>query len=365
VRQAGKTPRNIEVYSLIKNKTKMAGYRDRFIHTFNNIGNLISPQFLLNITGQRLIFPFYHVVSDCNIPHISHLYTIKRIENFIRDLDFLLKYYSPIDFNDFQELVLNKREPTKPSFLLTVDDGLKEFHDVIAPILLHKGIPAVCFLNSGFIDNKNLFFRYKESLLVDTFTQNPNLKASPRVIDWFSAYSIKPPEMLKFILSISYDQKAILDEIALLINCDFNEYLYHNSPYLTSSQVRSLINSGFCFGAHSIDHPEYQFINFEEQIRQTTHSIEEVRSLFNLDYKTFSFPFTDFNVSKQFFNKIHEDAIADITFGCAGQKKEISSTHFQRVSFEMNNLSAREIHNAELMYFIIRALFGKNTISRP
>ena len=37
---------------------------------------------------------------------------------------------------------------------LTFDDGFRELHDVVAPILLRKGIPATFFVNSAFIDNK-------------------------------------------------------------------------------------------------------------------------------------------------------------------------------------------------------------------
>lgn len=342
----------------------MAGFRNRFIKMFNILGNSIPSKFLLNITNQRLIFPFYHIISDENVPHIKHLYSIKNEKKFTQDLDFLLKLYEPIDFISLQELNLKKKRPGKPSFLLTFDDGLKEFHDVVAPILIKKGVPAVCFLNSGFIDNKDLFYRYKTSLLIDYLENNPKILTDKNVIDWISAQSNGEKDFKKLLLSISYQNKNYLDDLANLINYNFKDYLSINKPYLTSNQINSLKNSGFHFGAHSVDHPEYRFLDFDEQIRQTKESIETICTQFSLDYKTFSFPFTDYEVSRQFFDKIHNEHIVDITFGCAGQKKEVFSNHFQRISFEMDDLSAKEIYNTELLYFIVKALMGKNTIKR-
>ena len=342
----------------------MAGFRDLFIKIFYKTGNFIPAKFLLNITGQRLIIPFYHIISDENVPHIRHLYPVKSVKSFIRDLEFLLKLYDPINYIEFLELVRNQKRPVKPLFLLTFDDGLKEFHDVVAPVLIRKGVPAICFLNSGFIDNIDLFYRYKASLLIDYFVNNPKLISDKKVMDWVFAHSDGKKDISELLLSISYQDKNYLDDFAVLINYDFKEYLSIHKPYLTSAQINSLKNNGFYFGAHSIDHPEYRFIDFDEQIRQTKESVESICSRFSLDYKTFSFPFTDYQVSRKFFDKIYNENIADITFGCAGQKKEVFSNHFQRVSFEKNHLTAKEINNSELLYFIIKTLLGKNTIIR-
>jgi peptidoglycan/xylan/chitin deacetylase (PgdA/CDA1 family) len=342
----------------------LAQFRDIFIKAICKAGNIIPAKLLLNITQQRLIIPFYHIISDENPPHIRHLYPVKGVKRFMHDLDFFLKLYEPLNYLEFQELVKNKRSPVRPSFLLTFDDGLKEFHDVIAPLLIQKGVPAICFLNSGFIDNKDLFYRFKASLLIDHLANNPKLLSDKKVIDWISAYSDGIHDISQLLLSISYKNKQYLDDIALLVNYDFKEFLSIHKPYLTSSQIHSLKNKGFHFGAHSIDHPEYRFTDFDEQIRQTKESIESICSIFSLDYRTFSFPYTDFNVSRDFFNKVYNENIVDITFGCAGQKREVFLNHFQRISFERDYLTAKEIYNSELLYFIFKAFFGRNTIKR-
>jgi len=342
----------------------MSGFRNLFIKACSPIGKLFPASLLLNITKQQFIAPFYHIISDENVPHVQHLYPVKGIKKFIQDLDFLLKLYEPIDYPAFQELVLHKKNVAKRSFLLTFDDGLKEFHEVIAPILIQKGIPAVCFLNSAFIDNKALFFRHKASLLIDYLSNKPQWIKDKKVTDWVSKNSVNTKGLFKFLLSVSYQNKACLDELANLLEYDFPEYLSVHKPYLTSTQILSLKNKGFHFGAHSIDHPHYYSIGLQEQIRQTKESIESICTRFSLDYKTFSFPFTDYKVPATFFDALYREHIADITFGCAGQKKELFPNHYQRISFEVDTLSAQEIHHSELIGFIFKSLIGKNTIKR-
>lgn len=336
----------------------MAGFRDKFIQSVSKVVGIIPTILLQKASNQHLILPFYHAISDEEMPHIKHLYTVKGVKAFVNDLDFLLKYYTPIDYNEFQELSHTHKQPYKPSFLLSFDDGLKEFHNVIAPILLQKGIPAICFLNSNFIDNKDLFYRYKSSLLID------KIKKEPDLINRIHRFFNGSQENAENILSVRYQNKELLNELANLLDYSFNDFLSKQTPYLTSEQIRSLIKQGFYFGSHSIDHPEYQYLKLKEQIRQTKESMQYICTNFSIDYKAFSFPFTDYNISKEFFYQINVNGIAENTFGCAGQKRDMVLTNFQRIPFEMTSLSGKQILNSELLYYLLKIPFGKNIISR-
>ena len=326
-----------------------------FIDRTNSFARMISPAILRLISKQRIILPFYHSISDFPPVHIKNLYKVKTVKDFIKDLNFLLKYYEPLDYFEFVDIASGKKKLKKPGFLLSFDDGLSEFYHIIAPLLLQKGIPAICFLNSAFIDNKGLFFRYKASLLIEKYTQNPSLFEKTGILT-------DEKNIQKFLLSVDYQNKEVLDKIAGKLDVDFKDYLMQNKPYLSSEQIEELIRQGFYFGSHSIDHPEYRFLNIEDQVRQTIESVEFIISKFNLDYKIFSFPFTDYGLKREFFDKIASSV--DYTFGCAGIKADEISFNFQRIAFENTGLSAREIHNAEILYYIAKSFFNKNTIRR-
>ncbi|MEZ4911241.1 MAG: polysaccharide deacetylase family protein [Saprospiraceae bacterium] len=335
----------------------MAGYRDLFIYRVSNISTALPTRWLINLTNQKLIHPFYHAVSDVPLPHMTHLYSVKNSDAFIKDIDWLLKHFSPIDYPEFKQIILGEKPITKPSFLLSFDDGLSQFHDVIAPILKEKGVPAICFLNSAFIDNKALFFRYKASLIIHTIQHSSEKHNTVKQI-------LDTSEVNQSLLAIQYADRAVLDIIADAISLDFDAYLKENTPYLSSQQIKSLIQQGFYFGAHSIDHPEYRHLDLPEQINQTKESVAKIIANFGLDYRLFSFPFTDYSVSQQFFTHLQQQNITDLTFGCSGLKTDSAPNHFQRIPCEMANLSAKQIVNAELLYFLAKWPFGRNKLVR-
>jgi len=281
--------------------------------------------------------PFYHAVSD-NVPfHLKHLYQPRSSQLFKADLAYFLKYFEPIELKELIRLVKEDKPLKKNYFHLTFDDGLRDFYDVAAPILKEQGIPATIFLNSDFIDNKAIFYRFKASILAEKL-------------------------VAKGLLDISYSEKEILDELAKENNIDFEEYLKNEKPYLTSPQIEQLIQQGFTVGAHSKNHPLYNQIKLEEQITQTKESIKAVITPYNLEYNVFSFPFTDFGVSHQFFAAIKNEV--DLTFGCAGLKDDTIKNHLQRIPMELQQ-GGKEIIKTEYFYYLLKKIVGKNKIIRP
>jgi peptidoglycan/xylan/chitin deacetylase (PgdA/CDA1 family) len=322
---------------------------------------------MISVTKQRLILPFYHAVSNEDLMHIKHLYKIRNQQEFIRDLDFFLKYFHPIDYQSLLDHLKNGKELRENSILLSFDDGLRQFHDIIAPILLQKGIPAICFLNSDFIDNRDLFFRYKASILIEKILkgQNKNLNNN-ELKKWLITKNVSGEGNVKDILKIGYGNQNILNELASLISFNFNEYLNLYKPYLTSTQIVDLKEKGFHFGSHSEDHPLFSELAIPDQIKQVQTSLDLICNKFKLDYKLFSFPFTDDGVSKSFFETIFDpqNPVADITFGCAGLKRDCISNNIQRIPIEISAFPAKEVVKSAYVYFILKAFFNKNLIKR-
>jgi len=298
------------------------------------------------------------MISDDDVTHLKYLYPYKNIKQFNNDLDFLLKNFSPISISDLLDFKKNERQLPEKSFLLTFDDGFKEMHDVAAPILLKKGVPATFFISSSFLDNENLCYQHKASILIQHFQSNDLSSGSlKRVKEIFLENVINFIDIKSSILSIQYRKKELIDEIAKEVHLDFNDYLKKRKPYLTSQHIEEMIEKGFSFGAHSIDHPLYSALLLEEQIYQTIESVQFIKKKFNLDYGAFAFPHTDYNVSKDFFNEIYSSGILDISFGTGGMITDECGHNFQRVSLEKPLMPAEKIvplQIAKKLYQIVR-----------
>ena len=300
---------------------------------------------LTRITHQNILLPFYHTVAEPPLPHIKHLYHTKTVKEFQKDLEFLLQYFEPIDAETLYHFHTNKTVPKKPVFHLSFDDGLKEIYEIVAPILLEKGVPATFFINSGFADNKALFYRFHASLSIEN-SQNEG----------------KFTNVLKNeILSCSYKNKDALFQY--FSQEEVNAFLQKEQPYLTTEQIKILNAQGFTIGAHSVDHPYYYEISLEEQLYQTRESLDFISSIVNQKLRLFAFPFTDFKVSKKFFEKIKP--VVDLSFGTAGLKNDEISFNLQRIAAEEKNVKSLEsILGKEYLKLLGKFFLGKNRIYR-
>lgn len=322
---------------------------------------------LIRLTGQKIVLPFYHTVSDESMPHIKHLYSIRTLRKFCRDLDFFLRWYNPVSFSELLEYLKGSRKVTTPVLALSFDDGLREVYDVIAPVLLKKGIPAAIYINPAFADNRDLFFKYKASLIIDRLDKINHPESLYEIINSRLGSRIRSrTAMIRTILNISYEQKNILDSIAELLDINFDTFLKIRKPYLTTDQIRELSKQGFEVGSHSMDHPMYSSLNLDEQLRQTTESMKWITDTFNPGYRFFSFPFIDDGVRADFFNTIYNtgNQMIDLSVGSSGMKKEKYPFHLQRIPLEKSSLGARFFVRGEYVYYMLKSLFGKNVVKR-
>ncbi len=298
------------------------------------------------------------MINDYTQPHIKHLYAHKNINQFKDDLDFLMEKYSPISLFDLLNFIKTNNMLPEKVFLLTFDDGFREMHDIVAPILLEKGISATFFINSAFIDNKTLCYLHKASILVEHLQKIRSRTLKDIIKQMLYKYGIQNIDIRSCILSIKYEQKDVLDEIAHLINVDFDDYLLKNKPYLTSDQIKGLIDDGFTIGAHSIDHPFYSSLSIEDQLYQTIESIKHLRERFSLSYSAFAFPFSDNNVSKKFFEKLYENGLVDVTFGKDEMINDSFLNNLQRFSMEIPFMPAKKIIALQYAIQFKRLLIG-------
>ena len=311
------------------------------------LGRLISVQSLLKL-NTPIFQPFYHVVSDKNLPHILN-YNYRNTAQFENELDFYLKHFKPVSLQD----LLAGTSRSEKFFHLSFDDGLKECYEIIAPILLRKGIPATFFINPGFTGNHQLFHKYKASLILGRLKQSPDLKATQILKE----HNLDGEQILK----ASILQGNILDVVAGLLRIDFKEFLANEKPYLTIDQILKLVGQGFSIGAHSFNHPEFWKISEEEQLKEIKKSMDWLVEKINPEIKAFSFPFTDSGVSLTVMKALENENICDITFGTAGIKYDELKNHLQRYPVEKPGDFMLNF-KAELIYLAFRKLIGKATV---
>ena len=305
--------------------------------------------------------PVYHTVSDEELPHVKHCIQYKNIRTFTEDLEFLLKQFHFVSWDEFKKHQIEKTNTTKKIALLTFDDGLSQFKDIILPILEQKGVFAINFINPAFIDNKDLSYRAKASLLVDFLEKQK--KIAPEITTLLNVKSNDIKNIQQKILGISYAQQSILDRLAQEMDFSFSKFLDQQKPYLSLDDLKDLEKKGFGIGAHSWDHPLYSELSLNAQLEQSFKSLQYLRQ-HKLHAESFAFPFTDFGVENEFFEQIfQQEKQLQYTFGCAGIKRDSIVKNKQRIPME-NGKTAQKTMQDEIAYYHLKKIWGKNTIDR-
>lgn len=304
----------------------------------------------------ELVIPHWHVVSDQELAHVSGLYKFRSIPQFKADLEFFLRYYTPVSLQDIiRHLDGNGRLP-KRSFLLTFDDGFREIYDVVAPILYAQGVPAVFFLITSTIDNHELCYPHKKSLLIHALTALGDSPVKQNVSRILLNAGLTGPDIPSLIRNIYFRQRHVLDELETVIECDFAAYVSSVQPYLTSEQVRDLMKRGFDIGAHSVDHPLYSELSLADQMLQTLNSLSWLSDRYQYKCQAFAFPYKDDGIPPAFFQKAFSDGRLKVSFGIGGLHSHVFPRNLARFSMERTDLPAAQILGRQFGRTLLRRI---------
>ena len=321
-----------------------------------------SLSFLRNAARINPLIINYHVISDDFLPHIGHLYKYRTINTFRSDLDFICSEYTPISLLELLDCMSNKSQLPERAVMLTFDDGFREMYDIVAPMLSDRSISATFFLTKQAIDNQTLIHGNKKSLVIDHLIKQKRDAILQDIIRLLDKYGIRGHSLPVMISQISYSKRAVIDEIASILKIDFTRFLEENTPYLSTSQVKELLDNDFTIGGHSIDHANFKELQIEEQIDQALSSVSYLSKRFQLAYKAFAFPYSDLGITQQFFDAVSDSL--DISFGTQGLLTDSVASNFQRLSVEKHTQSACRTIKFHYGRRIIYKLLSREVIQR-
>jgi peptidoglycan/xylan/chitin deacetylase (PgdA/CDA1 family) len=287
-----------------------------------------------------VLLPYYHMVSDVPVPHFDHVFPhYPNVRQFEAHIDLFLRRCVPVDLKSIVDHLDGVRPLPDRAFHLSFDDGYREMHDVVMPILRRKGVTATFFLNTVSLDNRKFMFYNKMSAAMDRLRPGDPLRAQ--------------------IARLAFGDDASLDTLCREAGLDDADYLARAAPYLSDVQVRTMMSPGFTIGSHSIDHAPFAALPLEQQLRETLDCQAELNRRFAPDHAAFAFPGGDGGVSKEFFRAL-EGKIA-VTFAGSHGFAEDEPRHLQRMSFETTDMSdARTILADRLATAMLRRALGRD-----
>lgn len=300
-----------------------------------------------SLTGVSLVVPYYHMVSDAHVPHVSPLYRFRTIAEFTADVEYLARHFQAVTLREIVDHLNGARPLGRRCFHLTFDDGFREMYDVAAPILRRAGVPATFFVNTAFLDCGGIAHYNALSVLLDRIesSRTPISAACRGRLD-----AILPPagescdaSLRRRMLALRQAEKPVVDALAEALEVDLDRYVRESRPYLSSEQIAALLKQGFSIGAHSHDHWRYTELPLSGQIAQTRTSMHLIEQRFGVSPRAFAFPYSDTGIVPGFFAAVFSQPLLDVSFGTAGLMPHFHPRNIERMSMEKTAAPAAQI----------------------
>lgn len=315
---------------------------------------------LQSIAGNGLVCPVYHICRDSTPPWWGQRYPIKSPQEFEKDLDFLASLGPFVSLSDLLEWKNGNRDRPQGCFL-SFDDGYRELAEIIAPILLRKGIPATFFLVSSILDNTAIFHEDLAGLIQVRLASA--VKVERQAIARTASRYNKTLEQTLFVRTPDW---ALLREICGQLELDCKAWLAGEKPYLTTQHVKKLIGDGFAIGSHSVDHPLFMDIDDQQKLEQIRSSTAAISSQFSLNYRAFAFPYGEFGIDYSFLELLQNSKYLDLCFGTRGiTMDEFEPFLIQRVLAEGHQGPLRNHLHREMRLQKHRVTIQRATVKRP
>lgn len=225
----------------------------------------------------------YHYVrkGSADLPNFFHL----DCDDFESQLDFFEKEYGFINRVDFESR--NSGE----GVLLTFDDGLKEHHDVVLPILKKRCLWACFFIATAPYESGKLLNVHRIHMLLGKYNAAEMLTALKRKIDDLDIRytSIKKFEKGTYKTQVSGGEatefKRILNyyldesQREQILHQMMEEYFDDETAlakefYLSGSEIKSMRDAGMIMGSHTHSHPVMSKLNQSAQKQELARSFE-------------------------------------------------------------------------------------------
>ncbi|HTS07811.1 MAG TPA: polysaccharide deacetylase family protein [Candidatus Eisenbacteria bacterium] len=212
--------------------------------------------------------------------------------SFEAALRFLVKYYTPVGLQDVLAGADRYELPPR-AVLVTFDDGYASVVRWAVPLCREFRVPAVFFLNAGFLDNRRLA---PDNLVCYVFNALglEVINAAARVV---KSVDIPRLSCLTDVFSRLFpaislvERRAFLEALADLGEIDETALAEKAGLYLTRKQVRELGSWGFELGNHTYTHVRCRSLDRSAFGQEIDRNKAELEALAGQRVRSFSVPY--------------------------------------------------------------------------
>lgn len=258
----------------------------------------------------------YHRVLPADVANrsFSHPGLIVTPETFTRHMDFVKQNFTPLTLAEFLQHMDSGVPFPERACLITFDDGWIDNHDYALPILRKRGIPAVIFVATDYIEGDRPFWQeYLGHLLYETARRG--LGEDARRTHQIDLPVTDDDSHLRKAVAVtvdrfraeSYDSIEHLIQVLrqALVNFAPREALQPPDRFMNWEQVRSLAQSGITIASHTQSHRLLPRLEASVVSKELTDSRRILADEVGRDVPAFAYP-----------GGYHDDTVREAAIAC-------------------------------------------------
>lgn len=234
----------------------------------------------------------FHDVSDVESSFTKGLGVTVTRKQFEAALRFVTRHYTPVSLQDVITDSDGRGLPARP-VLVTFDDAYSSVSEFAAPLCSQFGVPAVFFVNSGCLDNRqlaleNLICHVTNVLGLDTVNAAIRSVEGTRDLEVRSLTQVFSHFLPRTSLRGREAFRRALVELARISEGDLAA---EAGLYLSSQQLRDLANFKIEIGNHTYTHPNCRTLSTGELGGEIDRNKAELEAISGTKVRSFSVPY--------------------------------------------------------------------------
>jgi peptidoglycan/xylan/chitin deacetylase (PgdA/CDA1 family) len=215
--------------------------------------------------------------------------------SFRSQVSYLKSHFDVLSLSEAVEK-MRGGEISRPTAVITFDDGFQNNYDVAFPILRELALPATIFLTTALVNTDNTFWYLRLNRALAK-TRKPSLQWDGRRFDLSGSDSKLKTEVAIRTSIRDLPRPKLLEELRRVIvetGDDLDCPIEADSPFrmLDAPSIAEMTRSGLVeFGAHSHTHPWMSRLSSKECQEEISLSVAKTHELTGRPCELFAYPF--------------------------------------------------------------------------
>lgn len=254
---------------------------------------------LRRVASPWLTILTYHRAADANEPALLDQGVADcTADQFGRHIAFVKKWFDVITTEDLRAFCAKRAPLPRNPVLISFDDGYRDNHDVILPILVDHGVRATFFVATDYIERRRLYWWDRVSIVIGRSQRErlelvyPHVESLPLEGPGARAGAIRRAQRVikdTFGLDLARYLEQIERAAGVVLPRDEERQLA-DALVMTWEHVAALHGAGMDVQSHTHTHRVLQTLKAEEVDRELRRSRAALESVLGVAVRAVSYP---------------------------------------------------------------------------